>query len=86
MRGGSLGIATPLAPWVQVRPAPREPPIAAVTYRELGPPNLIGVQTLDHVVYLSGEVSAGEFSAVAESAAHQVPGVTKVVNSISVAH
>jgi osmotically-inducible protein OsmY len=51
---------------------------------ELGPPNLITVQTLDHVVYLSGEVSASEFSAAAESAAHQVPGVVQVVNSISV--
>ena len=51
---------------------------------ELGPPNLITVQTLDRVVYLSGEVSASEFSAAAESAAHQVPGVVRVVNSISV--
>jgi osmotically-inducible protein OsmY len=53
---------------------------------ELGAPNLISVQTLDHVVYLSGEASAGEFSAVAESAAHEVPGVVRVVNSIAVTH
>jgi osmotically-inducible protein OsmY len=53
---------------------------------ELGPPNLISVQTLDHVVYLSGEVSASEFSAVAESAAHGAPGVVRVVNSIAVTH
>jgi hypothetical protein len=53
---------------------------------ELGPPNLISVQTLDHVVYLSGEVSASKFSAVAESAAHEVPGVVRVVNSIAVTH
>ena len=53
---------------------------------ELGPPNLITVQTLNHVVYLSGEVSAGEFRDVAESAAHEVPGVVRVVNSISVTH
>jgi osmotically-inducible protein OsmY len=53
---------------------------------ELGAPNLISVQTLDHVVYLSGEASAGEFSAVAESAAHEVPGVVRVVNSITVTH
>jgi osmotically-inducible protein OsmY len=51
---------------------------------ELGPPNSITVQTLDRVVYLSGEVSASEFRAVAESAAHEVPGVVRVVNSISV--
>jgi osmotically-inducible protein OsmY len=55
-------------------------------HRELGPPNLISVRTLDHVVYLSGEVSASEFSAVAESAAHEVPGVLRVVNSIAVTH
>jgi osmotically-inducible protein OsmY len=53
---------------------------------ELGPPNLINVRTLDHVVYLSGEVSAGEFSAVAESVAHEAPGVVRVVNSIAVTH
>jgi hypothetical protein len=40
---------------------------------ELGPPNLISVQTRDHVVYLSGEVSAGEFRDVAESVAHEAP-------------
>jgi osmotically-inducible protein OsmY len=51
---------------------------------DLGPPNLISVRTLDHVVYLSGEVSAREFSATAESIAHEVPGVTQVVNSIAV--
>jgi osmotically-inducible protein OsmY len=53
---------------------------------ELSSPNSISVQTLNNVVYLSGEVSAGEFSTVAESVAHRVRGVTKVVNSISVMH
>jgi osmotically-inducible protein OsmY len=53
---------------------------------DLAPPNLINVRTLDHVVYLSGEVSAREFSATAESVAHEVPGVTKVVNSIALTH
>jgi osmotically-inducible protein OsmY len=53
---------------------------------DLGPPNSISVQTLDHVVYLSGEVSAGELSSAAESVAHEVPGVTRVVNSIAVTH
>jgi osmotically-inducible protein OsmY len=41
---------------------------------------------MDRVVYLSGEVSAGEFRDLAESAAHEVPGVMQVVNSISVTH
>jgi osmotically-inducible protein OsmY len=53
-------------------------------HAELGPPNLIRVQTRDGVVYLSGMVSAGEFSEVAESVAHEAPGVTRIVNTISV--
>jgi osmotically-inducible protein OsmY len=51
---------------------------------ELGPPNSIQVQTLDHVVYLDGFVAAGLEGSTAESVAHQAPGVTRVVNSISV--
>jgi osmotically-inducible protein OsmY len=51
---------------------------------ELGPPNSIDVQTLDHVVYLDGLVSAGFDSRTAESVAHQAPGVTQVVNLIAV--
>jgi len=51
---------------------------------ELGPPNSIQVQTLDHVVYLDGFVAAGLESSTAESVAHQAPGVTRVVNSIAV--
>jgi hypothetical protein len=38
---------------------------------DLGPPNLINVQTLNHVVYLSGEVSEGNMSKTAESVAHE---------------
>jgi osmotically-inducible protein OsmY len=53
-------------------------------HAELGPPNLIRVETRDRVVYLSGVVSAGEFSDVAESVAHEAPGVTRIVNSISI--
>jgi osmotically-inducible protein OsmY len=53
-------------------------------HAELGPPNLIRVQTRDSVVYLSGVVSAGEFSDVAESVANEVPGVTRIVNTISI--
>jgi osmotically-inducible protein OsmY len=44
----------------------------------------INVQTLDHVVYLSGEVSDGLMSETAESIAEKTPGVARVVNSIAV--
>jgi BON domain len=46
--------------------------------------NLLHVKTLNGVVYLSGTVSAGLQSRIAESVAHQVQGVTRVVNSISI--
>jgi osmotically-inducible protein OsmY len=55
-------------------------------HSDLGPPNAVRVQTLDHVVYLSGEVSDGNMKQTAESIALQSPGVTRVVNNISVAH
>jgi BON domain-containing protein len=51
---------------------------------ELEAPNLIDVQAINRVVYLSGTVSAGLQREYAESIADQAPGVTKVVNSISV--
>jgi osmotically-inducible protein OsmY len=51
---------------------------------EVGPK--VYVQTLDHVVYLSGLVSAGEMRDIAEDAARHTPGVTRVVNSIAVSH
>ena len=47
-------------------------------------PNAINVQTLDHVVYLNGAVASGLEISAAESIARQVPGVTRVVNSIVV--
>jgi osmotically-inducible protein OsmY len=53
---------------------------------ELGPPNSIQIQTLNHVVYLNGMVGEGLQSSVAESVALGAPGVTRVVNSISVTH
>jgi osmotically-inducible protein OsmY len=53
-------------------------------HAELGPPNLIRVRTRNGVVYLSGVVSAGKFSDIAESVAHEAPGVTRIVNSISI--
>ncbi|WP_165371622.1 BON domain-containing protein [Pseudolysobacter antarcticus] len=51
---------------------------------ELKPPNRISIQTLDHVVYLSGLVDTEFERNIAESVAHDVPGVVRVVNSIAV--
>lgn len=48
----------------------------------LEPPNLLSVQTLDHVVYLSGLVDTDLERQIAESVALEAPGVTRVVNSI----
>jgi hypothetical protein len=53
---------------------------------ELGSPNSVDVQTLDHVVYLNGEVSTGMDSRTAESIALAAPDVTRVVNLIAVSH
>jgi osmotically-inducible protein OsmY len=46
--------------------------------------NSINVQTLDHVVYLSGEVSAGLMRETAEEIAKKTPGVTRVEDTIAV--
>jgi osmotically-inducible protein OsmY len=51
---------------------------------ELGLPNTIQVQTINHVVYLHGTVSAGEQSAEAVSVAQQTPGVKRVVSNIGI--
>jgi len=47
------------------------------------PPNLVYVQTLDHVVYLSGQVDTDLERFMVESLALEVAGVTRVVNSIN---
>jgi osmotically-inducible protein OsmY len=57
---------------------------AFAQHPELGEPNLINVQTVNHVVYLTGGVSAGEMRATAESVARQVTGVTRVADTIYV--
>jgi osmotically-inducible protein OsmY len=44
----------------------------------------VNVQTLNHVVYLSGFVAAGEIRATAENVAGTAPGVSKVVDTIAV--
>ena len=51
---------------------------------DVGPPNAVHVQTVDHVVYLSGDVSQGLMKQTAEDVARQTPGVTRVVNDIAV--
>ena len=48
----------------------------------LEPPNQLEVQTLDHIVYLSGVVDTDLERQMAESVAHQAKGAAKVVNSI----
>jgi osmotically-inducible protein OsmY len=52
-------------------------------YPELQPPNLISVQTLDHVVYLNGQVNTEPERNLAKAAAARVAGVTRVVNNIN---
>ena len=51
-------------------------------YPALEPPNLIEVQTLDHVVYLNGLVDTDLERQMAESVAAQAKSVARVVNSI----
>jgi osmotically-inducible protein OsmY len=48
----------------------------------LEPPNLIGIETLDHVVYLTGLVDTDLERRIAQSVALQADGVARVVNSI----
>jgi osmotically-inducible protein OsmY len=49
---------------------------------ELEPPNLLKIQSVDHVVYLYGLVDTDFQRQMAESVAHQAPGVVKVISSI----
>jgi osmotically-inducible protein OsmY len=49
----------------------------------LEPPNLLHVQTLDHVVYLTGQVDTELERSMAESLARNVAGVRRVVNTIN---
>jgi len=55
-------------------------------YPALNPPNSVRVQTLDHVVYLTGEVNTDLERSMADSVALAVAGVTRVVNSISLGY
>ncbi len=55
-------------------------------YPELEPPNLIYVQTLDRVVYLTGQVDTDAQRVTANSVTLRVPGVKRVVNSINLSY
>jgi osmotically-inducible protein OsmY len=52
-------------------------------YPSLEAPNSVRVETFDHVVYLYGQVNTELERSMADSVALAVPGVTRVVNSIS---
>ncbi len=53
-----------------------------VKHPELEPPNILQVQTLNHVVYLTGVVDTDYERQMAEVVAREAPGVTNVINSI----
>ena len=53
---------------------------------DLGPPNQLSVKTLNHVVYLSGSTSTGLQRDTAMELALQTPGVSRLVNTVTVAH
>ena len=55
-------------------------------FPEFEPPNLIYVQTLDHVVYLTGQVNTDTERLLAKSVALEAGGVTRVVNSINLSY
>ena len=52
-------------------------------YPALEAPNVVRVQTIDHVVYLHGQVNNEVERSTAQQAALSVSGVTRVVNDIS---
>jgi osmotically-inducible protein OsmY len=52
----------------------------------LRPPNQVYVQTLDGVVYLTGQVATDLQRDTAESAAHEATGVSRVINTIALAY
>ena len=52
----------------------------------LGPPNQVYVQTLDRVVYLTGQVATDLQRSIADSTAREAPGVREVVNTIALSY
>jgi osmotically-inducible protein OsmY len=55
-------------------------------YTELKPPNMLYVQTLNGVVYLTGTVATPLQRDTAVEVAHQVPYVSHVVNNIALTY
>jgi osmotically-inducible protein OsmY len=53
---------------------------------ELGPPGSIRVQTINHVVYLDGQVDGGLEKRNAEAVVRRISGVEQVENDIDVQH
>jgi osmotically-inducible protein OsmY len=68
---------------------PEDAKVSRDVTRELGrdstlqPPNMIHVQTCDHVVYLTGQVNTELVRNLAQTTAAHVAGVSRVENSIS---
>jgi osmotically-inducible protein OsmY len=52
----------------------------------LGPPNQIYVQTLDGVVYLTGQVATDLQRDSAEAVAHEAPDVSRIMNTIALTY
>lgn len=57
-----------------------------IQHPALAPPNQIYVQTLDRVVYLTGQVATDLQRETAESVAHKASGVSRVVNTIALTY
>jgi osmotically-inducible protein OsmY len=55
-------------------------------HSELRAPNTVYVQTRGGVVYLTGQVATDLQRETAETAAGQVPGVVRVVNSVALTY
>lgn len=49
----------------------------------LGPPNQVYVQTLDRVVYLTGQVATDLQREIADSAAREAPDARQVIDTIA---
>jgi osmotically-inducible protein OsmY len=52
----------------------------------LRPPNQVYAQTLDGVVYLTGQVATDLQRDTAESATHEATGVSRVINTIALTY
>ena len=56
------------------------------SHSELGAPGQVSVQTVNHVVYLTGVVTTSLEEETAESLAAATPGVAKVVSTIGLSN